>query len=186
MATSSKEAQNENESQKEADTSPSESREIGTPNHSRSNSAVSPPTWRLVFLSSKLRQATVLNSAARSSVLIVPYKYDSTTLDSLLNQAQQILSGRKAESIAFLLHGQGSNTVLCSNDDQVKCFPFVSTHLPLFFSLRIAVFHSKHNTDINFHGVAISNSSTHSGMKFVSHLLVYIGHRKHIPRKLIT
>jgi len=122
MASSSKDAQNESESQKEADTTLSESRETTTPSHSRSNSAVSPPAWRVVFLSSKVRHSSVLNSAARSSVLFVPYKYDNTTLESLFLQVQETLAGRKAESIAFIVHGQGSNTVLCANDDQVKRF----------------------------------------------------------------
>lgn len=122
MASSSKDAQSEGENQNEAVDSGtvSESRETTTPNHSRSNSAVSPPAWRVVFVSSKLRHSTVLNSAARSAVLFVPYIYDNTTLESLVLQAQQKLNGRKAESIAFLVHGQGSNTVLCSHDDQVS------------------------------------------------------------------
>lgn len=117
MASSSKEAQNENESQNETESALSESQENRS--HSRSNSSVSPPAWRVVFLSSKVRHTAVLNSAARSSVLFVPYKYDNSTLESLLLQAQQTLAGRKAESIAFLAHGQGSNMVLCANDDQV-------------------------------------------------------------------
>ena len=121
MAASSNEAQNDTESQKEVDNLPSESFN----SHSRSNSSVSPPVWRLVFVSSKVRQSAVLNAAARSSVIFLPYKYDNTTLDSLLLQAQETLNGRKVESIAFLVHGQGSNTVLCSNDDQViLCFLF--------------------------------------------------------------
>ncbi|XP_029199657.2 uncharacterized protein LOC114964483 isoform X1 [Acropora millepora] len=115
MAASSNEAQNDTESQKEVDNLPSESFN----SHSRSNSSVSPPVWRLVFVSSKVRQSAVLNAAARSSVIFLPYKYDNTTLDSLLLQAQETLNGRKVESIAFLVHGQGSNTVLCSNDDQI-------------------------------------------------------------------
>ena len=118
MASSSKDAENENESQNDTESALSESQE--TKSHSRSNSSVSPPAWRVVFLSSKVRHTAVLNSAARSSVLFVPYKYDNSTLESLLLQAQQTLAGRKAESIAFLAHGQGSNMVLCANDDQVK------------------------------------------------------------------
>lgn len=117
MASSSKEAQNENESQNETESALSESQENRS--HSRSNSSVSPPAWRVVFLSSKVRHTAVLNSAARSSILFVPYKYDNSTLESLLLQAQQTLAGRKAESIAFLAHGQGSNMVLCADDDQV-------------------------------------------------------------------
>lgn len=118
MASSLKDVQNENESQNDAESALSDSQE--TKSHSRSNSSVSPPAWRVVFLSSKVRHTTVLNSAARSSVLFVPYKYDNSTLESLLLQAQQTLAGRKAESIAFLAHGQGSNMVICANDDQVK------------------------------------------------------------------
>jgi len=118
MASSLKDVQNENESQNDAESALSESQE--TKGHSRSNSSVSPPSWRVVFLSSKVRHTAALNSAARSSVLFVPYKYDNSTLESLLLQAQQTLAGRKAESIAFLAHGQGSNMVLCANDDQVK------------------------------------------------------------------
>lgn len=117
MASSPKEAQNENETQNDAENTLSD-RQDGT-NHSRSNSAISLPAWRVVFLSSKVRHSTVLNSAARSSVLFVPYKYDSSTLESLLTQAQHILAGRKAESIAFMAHGQGSNMFICANDDQV-------------------------------------------------------------------
>ena len=117
MASSPKEAQNENETQNDAENTLSD-RQDGT-NHSRSSSAISLPAWRVVFLSSKVRHSTVLNSAARSSVLFVPYKYDSSTLESLLTQAQHILAGRKAESIAFMAHGQGSNMFICANDDQV-------------------------------------------------------------------
>ena len=82
MASSPKEAQNENENQNDAENSLSE-RQDGS-SHSRSNSAISPPAWRVVFLSSKVRHSSVLNSAARSSVLFVPYKYDSSTLESLV------------------------------------------------------------------------------------------------------
>lgn len=134
MASSSKDAQNENESQNDAESALSESQE--TKSHSRSNSSVSPPAWRVVFLSSKVRHTAVLNSAARSSVLFVPYKYDNSTLESLLLQAQQTLAGRKAESIAFLAHGQGSNMILCANDDQVKFYLFlIFARTPLFNKL---------------------------------------------------
>ena len=154
MASSLKEAQNDTENQKEADTSSSESREATTPNHSRSNSSVSPPSWRLVFLSSKVRQSAVLNSAARSSVLFVPYKYDNNTLESLLLQAQHVLSGRKAASIAFLVHGQGSNTVLCSNDDQVMGFASVHFIYLYFLNLKLMFFNcSKHYVNIHFQGL---------------------------------
>lgn len=134
MASSSKDAQNENEGQNESETALSERQE--NTNHSRSNSAVSPPAWRVVFLSSKVRHTAVLNSAARSSVLFVPYKYDNSTLESLLLQAQQTLAGRKAESIAFLAHGQGSNMVICANDDQV-CFSQFTGYLLVILKLNL-------------------------------------------------
>ncbi len=134
MATSSKDAPNENEGQNDSETALSE-RQDNTTSHSRSNSAVSPPAWRVVFLSSKVRHTAVLNSAARSSVLFVPYKYDNSTLESLLLQAQQTLAGRKAESIAFLAHGQGSNMVICANDDQVYFTQFTK-HLLVILKLN--------------------------------------------------
>ena len=77
------------------------------------------PSWRVTFLSSKVRHSSILNSAKRSSVLFVPYKYENSTLESLFLQAQQTLNGGKAESIAFLAHGQGSNMLLCASGDQV-------------------------------------------------------------------
>lgn len=145
MAASSKDAQNESESPIESDTVGSESRETTTPSHSRSNSSVSPPAWRVVFLSSKVRQSSVLNAAARSSVLFVSYKYDNTTLESLLLQAQQKLAGRKAESIAFLVHGQGSNSVICANDEQVNCFFLCAIPFVFIFKYKFLSFlYSEH------------------------------------------
>lgn len=129
MAASSNELQNDTNGQKETDNPLSES----SNSHSRSNSSVCPPVWRVVFVSSKVRQVAVLNSAARSSVIILSYKFDNTTLDSLLLQAKETLNGRKAESIAFLVHAQG--TGLCSNDDQVIFLNAVKDHddLQAFF-----------------------------------------------------
>lgn len=77
--------------------------------------------WRLVLLSSKIRQSTTLTSASKRGVKIVPYKCDTCTLDSLLAQAQQALGERKVDSIAIITTGQQSSIQLVANAEKVSC-----------------------------------------------------------------
>lgn len=86
----------------------------------RVGSAGNTTTWRLVLLSSKIRQSSVLSSATRSGVRILSYKYDSTTLESLLVQVQQTLGEKRAESIAFIANGQQGTLQLCTTGEQVR------------------------------------------------------------------
>jgi hypothetical protein len=94
-------------------------------------------TWRLVLLSSKIRQSSVLSSATRNGVRILPYKYDNTTLESILSQAQQSLGDKKAESIALIANGQQGTLQLCATGDQVRSEKYSFSHL--FYSFVIEV-----------------------------------------------
>lgn len=84
---------------------------------SRTNSASNPPCWRLVLLSSKIRQASVLNNSSLSGVSICSYKFETTSLESLLVDAQQTLNGRRVNSIAFVAQGQQGTMNVCSNNE---------------------------------------------------------------------
>lgn len=102
----------------------------------RVGSAGNTSTWRLVLLSSKIRQSSVLSSATRSGVRILSYKYDSTTLESLLGQVQQTLGEKRLESIAFIANGQQATLQLCASGEQVcdidnLCFIYFLFHFLL-------------------------------------------------------
>ncbi|XP_048580556.1 uncharacterized protein LOC5518663 isoform X2 [Nematostella vectensis] len=75
--------------------------------------------WRLVLLSSKIRQSSTLSAAARTGVLVSQYKYESSTLETILAQAQNVLSGRKVASVAIIANGQSGTFQLTASADQV-------------------------------------------------------------------
>lgn len=77
-------------------------------------------TCRVVLLSSKIRQSSTLTSSARKGVEIIPYKYDTTTLESLLLQTQKILGDKKADSVAIIASGQPGSLQLVANTDNDK------------------------------------------------------------------
>lgn len=104
----------------------------------RVGSAGNTTTWRLVLLSSKIRQSSVLSSATRSGVRILSYKYDSTTLESLLVQVQQTLGEKRAESIAFIANGQQGTLQLCTTGEQVRIKLYWSNSLFYFLFLFIS------------------------------------------------
>lgn len=85
-----------------------------------SRGSASETTWRVVLLSSKIRQSSTLTSAAKRGVIIVPYKYDATTMESLLLQTQQILADKKADSLAIIASGQQGSIQLVANADSDK------------------------------------------------------------------
>lgn len=104
----------------------------------RVGSAGNTTTWRLVLLSSKIRQSSVLSSATRSGVRILSYKYDSTTLESLLVQVQQTLGEKRAESIAFIANGQQGTLQLCTTGEKVRIKLYWSNSLFYFLFLFIS------------------------------------------------
>ena len=74
-------------------------------------------TSRLVIVSWKIRQFSVLTKAAKSNVYIFQYKSDAS-LNSILSQAKDLLSGHKAVSLAFVGHGN-PGTLFVSGSDKI-------------------------------------------------------------------
>ena len=60
----------------------------------------------LVVLSSRFKHANSLRSIANPGVAMVYYKYESTSLDALLDRIDKELNGVKAMSVALLMYGQ--------------------------------------------------------------------------------
>lgn len=86
--------------------------------NSSSSSGSSPA--RVVVLSSKIRQSSLLNSSLRSGVQIVPYIHDNTSsLESLFQLIDQTTASKKFESVSFVANGQAGTLQLCSNSEQV-------------------------------------------------------------------
>ena len=63
------------------------------------------PSPPLAILSSRAKSASSLVKIANAGVAVVYYKYESTSLEELLQSVAKKLSGRRALSIALLFHG---------------------------------------------------------------------------------
>jgi NIMA (never in mitosis gene a)-related kinase len=81
----------------------SEEDETSTTSAEEIHSATSVP---LVVLSSRFKHASSLSSITNPGVAMVYYKYESTSLEALLDRIRKELDGRKAMAIAFLMYGQ--------------------------------------------------------------------------------
>ncbi len=64
-------------------------------------------TANVLIISSLIDDADVLANAAQDDVIIVRYDAETTTLNQLLEQVEDSLGGRKAESIGFAAHDYG-------------------------------------------------------------------------------
>lgn len=77
-------------------------------------------TKRLVLFSSKIKNNTLLLSAALQGVKTVQYKYESgpTGLDVILKSTRQALAGSKVESVAIIPHTKPGSILLCTNGEK--------------------------------------------------------------------
>lgn len=80
---------------------------------------ISPDKWRLVIVSSKIRNISSIRHALHSSVILVPYNYDSLTLDDLESQINLTLTGRKVLSAAFILSCSGAALQLVAKEEKI-------------------------------------------------------------------
>lgn len=63
------------------------------------------PSPPLAILSSRAKSASSLVKIANPGVAVVYYKYETTSLDELLQSVVKKLNGRRDLSIALLFHG---------------------------------------------------------------------------------
>lgn len=75
---------------------------------------VNTTVYRLVVVSSKIRQPAALETAALKGVKLLIYQHDGENLDTLLSRIQAASSPEKPVSMAFLAHGHPGSMVLCS------------------------------------------------------------------------
>lgn len=95
---------------------------------------------RVVFISSRVPAADVLVDAVMFGVIPIVYEYEGTSVESLMNQLEQALDGRNAQSIGFFCHAvevgeirlvHGYTVTLDSLDvpEIREFFEFVSTRI---------------------------------------------------------
>lgn len=75
---------------------------------------VNTTVYRLVVVSSKIRQPAALEGAALKGARLLIYQHDGENLDTLLSRIQAASSPEKPVSMAFLAHGHPGSMVLCS------------------------------------------------------------------------
>ena len=72
------------------------------------------PTPPLALISSRVKSAGALESCASFGTATVRYSYETTTLSRLLKAVGERLRGRKALSVALVVHGSPGCFKLCS------------------------------------------------------------------------
>lgn len=99
--------------------------------------SASSSVYRLVVVSSKIRQPTALQTASLNGVSILIYQQDAEDLNTLLLKIKEACSRNKPASIAFLAHGHPGSMVLCSlRGEKVSCQPGIF----LFIKCKISTF----------------------------------------------
>ncbi|XP_047483303.1 serine/threonine-protein kinase Nek8-like [Penaeus chinensis] len=101
----------------------------------------SPPKerWRLLLVSSRARHVDPVAQALLPGVLMVTYKYETSTLDHILAQVTTALGGRKVETVAVVLHGSEVELYLCGPGEKVLSAHSASEQVSVreFFSALI-------------------------------------------------
>ncbi|KAK6169969.1 hypothetical protein SNE40_018478 [Patella caerulea] len=59
---------------------------------------------RVVFISSRVPAADLLLDAVMFGVIPIVYEYEGTTIDTLVNHLEQVLEGKKAQSVGIFCH----------------------------------------------------------------------------------
>ena len=72
------------------------------------------PTPPLAIISTRIKSASALAACAHYETATVKYPYETTNLGRLLKMVGECLKGRKALSIAFIVHGSPGCFKLCS------------------------------------------------------------------------
>ena len=75
------------------------------------------PTSRLLLLSNKIKNHSLVAGSLLPGVKLVQYKYESGSLESILNQVTQALNGCQVETIACVLHTKPGSILLCTNGE---------------------------------------------------------------------
>ncbi|CAG0889811.1 unnamed protein product [Darwinula stevensoni] len=74
---------------------------------------------RLLIASNRVRNLNLIGECLRLEVTAVLYRYDSDTLQSILDQVGKRLNGVKVESVAFLMHGTENGVYLTGPKSKV-------------------------------------------------------------------
>ncbi|CAL4067725.1 unnamed protein product, partial [Meganyctiphanes norvegica] len=82
---------------------------------------VTPPRqrWRLLLVSSRARHVGPIAESLIPGVLMVTYKFETSTLDDVLRQVSTALGGRRVETIAVVFHGTDQELRLCGPGEKV-------------------------------------------------------------------
>ncbi|XP_071479348.1 uncharacterized protein [Diadema antillarum] len=72
---------------------------------------------RLLLLSNKIKNHGPVVSAILPNVKLVQYKYETGKLETVQNDISTILGGKKASSVACILHTKPGTILLCSSGD---------------------------------------------------------------------
>ncbi|KAK7492848.1 hypothetical protein BaRGS_00015986, partial [Batillaria attramentaria] len=74
---------------------------------------------RLLVVSSRVRNISVLRHALLPGVSLLQYNYETQSLEDILSSVSQTLNGRQVHSIAFITSCLGASIPLTSSDDKV-------------------------------------------------------------------
>ncbi|XP_067874142.1 uncharacterized protein [Heterodontus francisci] len=114
-------------------------------------------TPRVLIICDKVKRCSDITGLSWPHVIVVNYVYESSTLDSILAQVAEALSGKKVKSIAFILHNQQDAIHICGAGEVQTLTPVsVREHMALrrFFN-NIVMSHldvEKSNTSMDFLG----------------------------------
>ncbi|XP_078386087.1 uncharacterized protein LOC144668207 isoform X2 [Cetorhinus maximus] len=114
-------------------------------------------TLRLLIVCDKVKRCSDITNVAWSHVTVVNYASELSTLDSILAQVAEALSGTRVKSIAFILHNQQDAVYICGAGEIQTLTPVsVHEHMALrrFFG-NISVNHldvEKSNASMDFLG----------------------------------
>ena len=82
------------------------------------------PSPPLAVISTRVKSAGALENCANLETAKVRYSYETTTLSSLLKSIGEQLKGRKALSVALVVHGSPGCFKLCSQKVQIMLHSF--------------------------------------------------------------
>ncbi|XP_063682436.1 uncharacterized protein LOC134817233 [Bolinopsis microptera] len=78
------------------------------------------PGLKLVLVSSRLKNASSVISAAQSDVLCIHYKFDSCSTQSILDMIEERAAEKQFTSLGLVMHSQGGGLVICGGKDREK------------------------------------------------------------------
>ncbi|XP_012937764.1 uncharacterized protein LOC101851545 [Aplysia californica] len=85
----------------------------------RSGKAADVPCFRLVIVSSKVRNISSIRHSLLPGVILIQYNCDTQNLDDLEVQIAQVLNGKKVQGTAFILSCSGSSLQLVIKEDKI-------------------------------------------------------------------